>query len=373
MKMGKWALFLLLVAPFLSGCSGFWDASADDTTTSTTLSSGYFFLLDSSTSTILSYYISSGTLTLASTTALPATPLALTVAPNGDFLYVSTTSGIYVYTISSGTLTLGNSSSSLTDDEAATMAVDVNDSWLLESSGTYLYAIPISSSTGAYDSSRSTQSITLPGSTIYQLAFSANDGYLFAALGTNGTYEWPFTYSSSSSPVGSSSKIALTGASALSVAVDPSDRMVYIGETNAVSSSGGLRAFTFTASTGALSEISSSPISSGGTGPYFILPKSTLDYVYVANWTGESTAGKITGFEITATTSSYTLSKVSSISTGIRPMALAEDSNKDFVLAANAGGSPYFDAYVFDSSTAGQLDNVATSSSYAAISVAAVP
>jgi hypothetical protein len=43
------------------------------------------------------------------------------------------------------------------------------------------------------------------------------------------------------------------------------------------------------------------------------------------------------------------------------------------VLAANAGGSPYFDAYVFDSSTAGQLDNVATSSSYAAISVAAVP
>jgi 6-phosphogluconolactonase (cycloisomerase 2 family) len=153
------------------------------------------------------------------------------------------------------------------------------------------------------------------------------------------------------------------------VAVDPSNRLLYIGEADAVSSSGGLRAFTI-GSGGALTEITGSPLASGGTGPRAILPKSTGDYVYVANWSGTST-GNITGFEIAADGSSYSLTQLSSsVSTGIEPVGLVEDSSDQFVLAVSEGGSPYLDAYYFDTSTAGQLDTTITSSAFATMGIA---
>jgi 6-phosphogluconolactonase len=376
MKIGRWLWTMLLVAPLLSGCSGFWDDPDSSTTTTTTLSSGYFYLMDTATTSIISYHFVSGTLTLVDTTSLSATPKAMAIAPNGKFLFVSTTSGIYVYTISSGTLTLGNSSSVITDDQATALQVNTTSTWLVESSASgTLNAIPISSSTGAYDSSRSAQNVTLSASAVNQIAFAVNDAYLFVAAGSKGTLEYSFDSSSTSAPLSTSATntISLTGSAALAVAVDPADRLVYVSETAAVSSSGGLRAFTFNTSTGALSEISSSPIASGGTGPYAILPKSTEDYVYVANWKGTST-GNITGFSITASDSTYTLTKLSNtVTTGIRPTSLAEDNNANFVLATSAGGSPYFNAYIFDTSTDGKLDKVLSSSTYAVSSVVAAP
>ena len=379
MRMGRWARLLLVGIPLIAGCKGFWDpvSSSSTTTTTTTLSSGYFFILDTATSQLISYHIVSGALTQVASYAVESTPIAMAVAPNGYFLYVSTTSGIYVYTISSGVLTQGNPSSAITSDLATAMRVDSSDSWLVESSGLgYINAIPINPTTGALNGSP--QQVALSATTVNQLVFSANNAYVFAALGSSGTMEFSFKSSSSSTPLGSSAtaSIGLKGLSALSVAVDPSDRLVYVGETAATSgsNSGGLRAFSLNVSTGVLSEISVSPLSSGGLGPYSILPKSTGDYVYVANWTGQSSSGNITSFEITASGSSYTLTKLSSTAaTGIRPMSLAEDSTGDFVLAVCSGGSPYFDAYIFDSTTAGQLDTTLTSSSYAAASVVAVP
>ena len=378
MRFGKWARLLLLGVPLLAGCKGFWNpvSSSTTTTTTTTLSSGYFFILDTATSQLISYDIVSGTLTQVASYAVESTPIAMAMAPNGDFLYVSTIGGIYVYTIASGALTLGNSSSGITLDPATAMRVDSSDSWLVESSGAgTLNAIPIVSTTGASNGSQ--QQVALSATAVNQLVFSANNAYVFAALGSSGTEEFSFK-SSSSTPLSTSAtaSIGLKGSSALSVAVDPSDRLVYVGETAVTSgsNSGGLRAFSLNVTTGALSEISVSPLSSGGLGPYSILPKSTGDYVYVANWTGQSSSGNITSFEITASGSSYTLTKLSSTAaTGIRPMSLAEDSTGDFVLAVCSGGSPYFDAYIFDSTTAGQLDTTLTSSSYAAASVVAVP
>ena len=380
MRFGKWARLLLLGVPLLAGCKGFWNpvSSSTTTTTTTTLSSGYFFILDTTTSQLISYDIVSGTLTQVAYYAVESTPITMAVAPNGYFLYVSTTSGIYVYTISSGVLTQGNPSSAITSDLATAMRVDSSDSWLVESSGTgTLNAIPINSTTGALSSSYPEQQVALSATAVNQLVFSANNAYVFAALGPSGTEEFSFK-SSSSTPLSTSAtaSIGLKGSSALSVAVDPSDRLVYVGETAATSgsNSGGLRAFSLNVSTGVLSEISVSPLSSGGLGPYSILPKSTGDYVYVANWTGQSSSGNIAAFEITASGFSYSLTKLSSTAaTGIRPMSLAEDSTGDFVLAACSGCSPYFDAYIFDSTTAGQLDTTLTSSSYAATSVVAVP
>jgi len=363
-----------LPALLITGCAGFWDpVTTSSTVTSTTLSSGYFYGVDSATSQIVAFEIVSGTLTEIASYAPPSAPLAIAMAPDNESLFVSTTSGIYSYSISDGELTLN--SDAISSDPAVAMQVDAKSKWLIETSGTgYLYVIPVLASSGQLDSSRSSSQIALSNGTVNQIAISPNDKYVFVACGTNGTLAFSFS-SSSNTPLGSAAyatvnPVNTSAGAALSVAVDPSTRMLYVGESSAVSSGGGLRAFTIGTS-GTLTEITGSPRSSGGTGPYAILPKSTGDYVYVANWKGTST-GNITGFAISESDSEYTLTKLSTaVATGIEPMSLAEDSNQNFVLAVSRSGSPYFDAYFFDSSTAGQLDTTITSSSFPLSSLAA--
>jgi len=367
-KIGRWVLTALAVVPFLSGCAGFWDLPTSSTVTTTTLSSGYFYVLDKSTSQLIVYYIDSGTLTKVSSYALPSAPLAISVAPDNDFLYVSTTSGIYLYTISTGTLTLD--STAISTDPAVAIQVDAKSEWLIETSGSgYLYAIPVGSSTGEIDSSRATAQVALASSTVNGISVAPSDKYVFVACGTSGTAAFAFS-ASSSDPFGSAAyatvaPVNTTSGAALSVAVDPSSRLLYIGESAAISTSGGgLRAFTI-GTGGTLAELSVSPIASGGTGPHAILAKSTGDYVYVANWKGTST-GNIAAFAISETDSVYSLTRLSStVATGIEPVSLAEDSNSNFVIAVSSGGSPYLDAYYFDSSTSGQLDTTITSSVFA--------
>lgn len=358
-----------------TGCGGFWDVSttSSSTVTSTTLSSGYFYMLDSATSQIIVFEIESGTLTEIASYAPPSTPLAMAVAPDNDFLLVSTSSGIYSYAISDGALTLDTAA--ISSDPAVAMQVDADSEWLIETSATgYLYVIPVLASSGEADSSRSTAEVAFSNTAVNQIAVAPNDKYVFVACGTSGTLAYSFS-PSSSDPIGSSAYATIdpvntSDGAALSVAVDPSTRLLYIGESAATSSGGGLRAYTIGTS-GALTALSDSPRYSGGTGPHAILPKSTGDYVYVANWDGTS-AGNITGFKISDSDSEYTLTKLSSsVATGIEPMSLAEDSNENFVLAASKSGSPYFDAYFFDSDTAGQLDTTIKSSSFAASSIAA--
>jgi 6-phosphogluconolactonase (cycloisomerase 2 family) len=376
MKTAKWMWMLLAAVPFLGGCKDFWQAPASTTTTTTTLSSGYFYVLDQATSQVISYDIVSGVLTLIATHSVPASPLAITVAPNNPFLYVSTLSGIYVYTISDGILTIGNSSAPITTDPATAMAVDATDSWLVEASGVSgnLYAIPVNSTTGGLASSTAAaQQVALSGATIHQLVISPNNDFVFVAAGTNGTEAFAFT-AANADPFGTAAYAAkpvvnTSGGSAVSVAVDSSNRLVYVGEIAAVSSGGGLRAFAL-GSSGGLTEISGSPFPSGGTGPYSILPKATNDVVYVGNWEGTD-AGNITGFTITVSGTTFLLSKISTAAaTGIQPGALAEDSNGNFVLAENAGGTPYLSAYVFDKTTPTLLDLTISDSTFAGVSLA---
>jgi 6-phosphogluconolactonase (cycloisomerase 2 family) len=386
MKIGMRTRLLLAAAPLLvvslTGCSGFWDApsSSTTTTTSTSMSSGYFYIMDSSTSQVIAYSIDSGSLTLIAAYDVPNSPLAITVAPNNKFLYVSTNSGIYVYTISSGALTEGNSKGTVTSDPATSMQVDSTDSWLVEGSGQYLYAIPIDSTAGDPNTALTVGKATLTGSSIDQLVIAPNNDYVFVAEGKNGTEALTFNANNSNpletvpykkiSPVSASNSSGGSGA-AVSVAVDPSERLVYIGETDATTgtNTGGLRAFTI--SSGTLSEISGSPYSSGGSGPYAILAESAGDYVYVANWQGTST-GNITGFTITDSSSTYSLTTISTTaSTGTKPMGLAEDNKDNFVLSVSEGGTPYFDAYIFDTTTSGVLDSSVTSSSYVGNAIAA--
>ena len=368
MAMRKWARLILAAATRLTGCTGFWNApSTSGGTGTTTASSGNFYILNVQTSQLTGYYVNAGTLTAltGSPYTVPATPIAITVAPNDNFLYVSTINGIYVYTIASnGELTLGNTSSPISSDQASSMQVDTTNSWLVEavSGSANVYAIPINSSTGVATSTIE-QHAVLPAATIQQLAISPDNSYVFVAMGAGGTATVPFT-AGNSNPLGSAGNIPVenSAGAALSVAVDPTDRLLYIGETVATSGSntGGLRVFTFST----LKELSGSPYASGGLAPYSILPISTGDYVYVANRQASgNSSGVITGFSIAESNSVFALTALgSTFSAGTHPVALAEDNTDTFVFVVNNGGSPDLDGYTFDTTNVGYLDPVISSS-----------
>ena len=364
----KAILVLLLCAlAGVAGCKGFWDApsSSSSGTGTTTLTSGVFYVLNVETAQIVAMYVNAGTLTTIGTYGLPAAPIAMTVAPNNDFLYVSTLSGIYVYTIAStGKLTLGNSSAAISADPAQTMQVDATDSWLIEavSGSASVYAIPINTTTGVPTSSTE-QARVLPAATVQQLVIAPDDTNVFVAMGSGGTAVVPFT-SGNANPFGTVSTIATVSSAgaAISVAVDPSDRLLYIGETAATSASnsGGLRAFAYST----LTEITGSPYGTQGLAPYSILPAAAGNYVYVANrQTSSSSNGVISGFSIGVSTSTYSLTALgSTFGAGSHPVSLAQDNTTDFVFAANYGGSADLTGYVFDSTNAGYLDKVVSSS-----------
>ncbi|WP_420237252.1 beta-propeller fold lactonase family protein [Telmatobacter bradus] len=367
MKMQRWTVWLLTgLLPLMSGCAGFWDAptSSSSTVSSTTLSSGYFFVLNIETNQIVSYYVKAGTLTQVASYTTPTTPITLAVAPNNEYLYLSTVGGIYVYSISSGNLTITNSASVISSDEAYTMQVSANNAWLIEAvSGTAaVNAIPLSTSTGL-PSSSTEEAVGISSSNIEQLTISPDDDYVFVAMGSGGTACIPFT-TGNTNPFGSVSTISTvsTSGAALSVAVDPDDRLLYIGETSATSSSnsGGLRVFKYST----LTELSGSPYATGGLAPYSILPEAGGEYVYVANrQTNSSSTGLIEGYTISSSSSTYTLASMSSnFTAGTHTVGLVEDSSDQFIFAVSIGGSYDLTGYVFDSTTAGSLDTVLESS-----------
>jgi 6-phosphogluconolactonase (cycloisomerase 2 family) len=324
------------------------------------------------TKQIAGFYVNAGTLTALSggTVTVPATPLSLAIAPNGGLLFVGTADGVYVYTISStGALTLSNSSGPITSDQAISMQVSPDNDWLLEvaSGAPYVYAIPIDSSTGAV-TSKTEQYAVLPASSVQQVAISADESYVFVAMGADGTATIPFT-AANANPFGAVSRIAPVNSAgaAISVAVDPiqsgqtAPRLFYIGETAATSgtNTGGLRAFNFSTRT----EVSGSPFATQGLAPYSILPISTGNYVYVVNrQVSGSTTGVIAGYSISSSSSTYSLTALGSVfAVGTSPVAMAEDSTGTFVFAVDYGGSPDLEGYTFNSTNAGYLDSAVSS------------
>jgi len=391
MKIGKWAGLLLAATPFLAGCGNFWQApsgssgSGSCTTNCTTATSGNFYILNAGTTPqIVGKSIVSGTLTAISGSpwAVQSAPYSMAIAPNGNFLIVSTTSGVFAYPISSGKL---GTVVTVSTDQAYAVQVDTTNSWLIEAipatGGVMLGAVPINSSTGASTGSEVTASFAVTNAAVQtnRMAISPDNSNIFVPLGVGGTLVVPFS-AIAPFPTGVTGKtiaVANTGGSALSVAVDPSSRLFYIGETlaNSGGTSGGLRAFTYASlSTGTLVNISGSPIASGGLAPNFILPVTTPDYMYVANGAGTSTAGNVAGFAVAGSGSSYTITAGSTTAAGVQPLGLAEDSSNTFIFEVGSLGSPYFDSYTFDSTTTGKLDSQITSSTSASsIAIVATP
>jgi 6-phosphogluconolactonase (cycloisomerase 2 family) len=374
----------LLVLGGVAGCGDFWQAPSTTTSTScttncTTATSGNYYILNSSSSgssQIIGESIVSGKLNglSGSPYAVPSTPYAMAIDPTGSFLYVSTLNGIYLYTIdaSTGALTENTTAVYPNDIQAAALVVDPTGSWLLDASDSgNLFAIPLltsGSSAGQLDTSRlinsQPPSLALGSTTVQRggIAISPSGLLVSVALGSTGTETFPFA-SGNKTPIGNPltlNKPYNSAGASVAVAFDPQSRYLYVGETAAFPTSstgtGALRAFSI-ASGSPVEFTYSAPYSSGtGSGPHAILPISTGDYVYVANWNGTST-GNITGFQVVTSGTSPSLSVQNSPATaGSEPAGLAEDSSKSFLLGVNANGGPYLDTFTFDSTTAGLLD-----------------
>jgi len=347
--------------------------------------SGNFYILNSSS--IAGYSINSGVLTAlsGSPTSLPSgvTPYSMAVDPTGSFLYVGTDEGILLYDIGSGgELTL--SASVFSDVTPYALQVDSTGHWLLEASnnGPTLYAWPISTSTGE---STLSSGVNVPARSLVSggsvgkggIAISPDNKLVSVAVGLE-TETFTFTsgtdFTGATNPISSGYDYRIAKGTAVSVAFGPSTNYLYIGETNvfpsSASNSGGLRIIPI-ASDVLGTEPSASPYQSGGTGPHAILAGSN-GYVYVANWVGTS-AGNVTAFLLNTTGSTLTLQS-NAVATGYLPYGMVKDSTGDFVLVVNYQGSPYFNAYTFDSVTTGKLDSLLTGSTGdGPIAIVAVP
>jgi len=206
----------------------------------------------------------------------------------------------------------------------------------------------------------------LPAATVQQLAISPDNAHVFVALGSSGTQDVTFA-AGQTSPFGSTFNIPTinSAGSALSVAVDPTNRLLYIGETAALSGSnaGGMRVLDYNT----LTEISGSPFATGGLSPIEILPlpygANKGNYVYVANRTvSGSSTGLIQGFNVAASGSTYSLTSLGNIATaGVTPVGMVQESKGNYLVVVSSGGNPDLQAFTFDSTTAGKLNSAITS------------
>jgi 6-phosphogluconolactonase (cycloisomerase 2 family) len=326
-------------------------------------------VLNQGTKQIVGYTIAAGKLTqVGNPSTLSSAPYSVAIAPNGGFLYVGTATGIFLYDIGAGgTLTLANGSNVISQDVATTMQVDSTGGWLLEAGPNLaeLLAIPINTSTGV-PTSTIEQNTLLPAASVFQLAISPDNTHVFVADGSRGTQDVVFA-AGNTTPFGTSVTIPLINAAgaAVSVAVDPSNRLVYVGETAAISgsNSGGLRAFNYNT----LVEVTGSPYATGSIAPYAIAPTRygsvAGNYVYIANRTvSGSSTGSIAGYAVTGSGTAFSLSPLNSTAAaGITPIGLTQESTGNYMLVVSSGGSPDLAAYTFDSTTAGKLNSAVTS------------
>jgi len=264
------------------------------------------------------------------------------------------------------------------------MKVDATNSWLVDAvaATNQLWAIAINPNTGTLAvAGEKEQPFTLPASTPTQLAISPNDSstctacYVFVGMGNGGTEFVQFN-SANANPFGNAGTIklvnSLSGDNA--VAVDPTNRLLYVGESDSRTGTqaGGLRVFTI--ASGGVTELATagSPYAIGGTGPTSILPSADGNYVYVANGTvSGSSTGNIASFSVTATS----LTSIATANAGPSgQIGLAEDSTGGYLLAVDFAGNPDLQVYTMNSGTLTSVLTTSTGSDpVGAVAIAAAP
>ena len=129
------------------------------------------------------------------------------------------------------------------------------------------------------------------------------------------------------------------------LAVNSGGTYLYAAETGI----SGVRVLSINATTGALTEITGSPYSTG-TGPAGVLLDSTGSYLYVTN----RASNTVSAFLVS---SSGALTQISGspFAAGTNPIDIAEDNTHTYICVVNAGGGPDLQTYTIQTTTPGAL------------------
>jgi len=348
-RMRFWKILPAAVLLVLTGCGQFFFKE-----TSPPGSTGnYLYVANSTVSTIAGFSIGTTNLSAVANSpyALGVVPNAIAATPSGSFLYAASLAGaIYGYSIAGdGGLTLLNNGSAVVSQiSPVAIKVDPSGNWLIAVDLTpKAYVFSINSSTGLLTSEGS---VSLDAGTPNRIVFTPNNSLVYVSLGTGGVDILTFSTSTGvlTGPVGNLKTKANLNADQ-GMAVDPSSKYLFVAETGL----NGLRALSI-ATTGALTELSGSPYTTG-LGPSGVIVDSTGSYVYVAN----RTANNVSGFLLSATGALTPISG-SPFSTGTNPTDLTEDISDVYIAVACSGGTPDLEVFKIGTTTPGALNSFTT-------------
>lgn len=354
------ALAFLSALLLLAGCGKFFPANDTGSGGSGSSTGDYLYVgsLSSGSPEVTGYSVSSSGITAISGApwTLSVGPYALAINPTNKFLYVG--GGAAYDTVDS--LGIDSSTGSLSSITAlgslgpVALTVDKNGNWLVGLDGllgeVYAFSLDSSGDIGTpYSSSvvplsncvPSTDLAGLPGG----IAISSSD-YVYVSCGTQGIDVLSLNSSSGALSLLETVGPKKTAAADTGLAIATTTAGSYLIAAESVTN--GVRVFSISSTTGKLTELSSSPFSTGA-GPDAVLVDATDSYVYVANHTD----GTISGFLLSSSGSLTTISG-SPFSTGSLPTAMAED-NSDTYIAVACEGSNALETYTISSTTAGAL------------------
>jgi 6-phosphogluconolactonase len=339
----------LAVLLALCGCGKFF-VKETCTTNCTNTGGNYIYVSNGNTANIAGFTISSTAINTISGSpfSLGVSPSALAITPSNSYLYAATPAGgIYGYSIGSGgTLSIINSGSAVVSGVTpSALAVDTTGNWLIVTDATptaYVFSI---ASDGTVTSSGSVA--LAAGSTPNYMAFTPSGGLLYVSLGTVGV--GILTFNSSTGVLTNTNTVLKTKQSSDAInglAVNSAGTFLYAAETGI----NGIRVLSINATTGALTEITGSPYSTG-TGPYGILIDSTGSYLYAANRASNNVSAYLVS-------SSGALTSISGspFAAGTNPVAIAEENTHTYICVINAGGTPDLQTYTILTSVPGALE-----------------
>jgi len=345
-------------ALLIAGCGDFFTPPASGGGGGSTGGGDYVYVANQTTSTVAAFSVGSGGLTTISGSPFPLsfTPTAIAVNPANTIVFVAgINSGagyIASYSIgSNGSLTLMTTNSVGLADPIS-MDVSPDGQWLLglDGNGLTIDQYQINTSTGALTLANG-QVYSVSGATVVPrgLKISPNGSFVFAAVGTAGDLIFPFN--TTTGVLSAPGRLSLaSNVSDNALAVNPGGNTLYVARSGP---GGGLAAYSIS-SAGVLQSISGYPVAAGSQ-PFSVAVNNDGSAVYVANQLDST----ISGYSI-GTTGAATALSGSPYANGSGPTQLIVDKTGKYLLAISHAGAPDLVQYSFDTTVAGKLNTLAS-------------
>jgi 6-phosphogluconolactonase (cycloisomerase 2 family) len=367
MKMGLLrrmaAVLGLLALVWTTGCAGFWVAVNKSNNGGNT-ANDYVYVANpngsATAATLAGFAVGAGTLTAVpgSPYTLGFTPTSVAINPADSIVFVSghTSTGVgVIYAFSIGTggglSALNNGYALSSAGEEISMDISPDGQWLmgLNANNTSLDEYGI-----AYNTSTQALSLSGPSSMPYynlvtgtisasQVKVAPDGDFVFASLGTAGDLVYQLNTSTGVLTALSPLPPISTTTSDNALAVSSGSSYLYIARSG---TNGGLAVYTIS-STGALQEVTGSPLATGSQPTSVVVNKAGTD-IYVAN----QNSGTISQYGVVTSTGAVSPLSPATVSAVSAPWAMAVDNSGDYLLSISEAGSPDLTMY---SDSAGTL------------------